>query len=156
MALDPTSREANIRDSVKKFFVDGLPGQNLTFDKGLAQPKITGQNQSVDRWYGVDFGDLNIETMSMFIVFVYVCTRQDWEGFKLAQQRDRMFEILTDHSGTYTDNMARIPFYRSYENDPWVNIGGMVIQDIIESGSMEAPDETKFKTLTVTIRFASR
>jgi len=94
--------------------------------------------------------------MSTFLVRVSVCTRQDNEGFKLAQRRDDVFELLTDDTGTYPDNMARIVFYRSYPTKAWVVIGGMVIQNINESGQMEAADETKYKMLTVTIRFASR
>ena len=156
MSLDPTSREANIRDSVKKFFVDGLTGKTVTFDKGLNVPRLSGQPMTVTEWVNVDFGDLDIQHMSTFLVRVFVCTRQDNEGFKLAQRRDDVFELLTDDTGTYPDNMARIIFYRSFPTKAWVVIGGMVIQNINESGQMEAADETKYKMLTVTIRFASR
>jgi len=156
MSLDPTSREANVRDSVKKFFVDGLPGKVITFDKGINVPKISGQPMTVAEWINIDFGDLKIEHMSTFLVRVFVCTRQDHEGFKLAQRRDDVFELLTDDTGTYPDNMARIVFYRSYSSKAWVVIGGMLIQDINESSQLEASDETKYKMLTVTIRFASR
>ena len=159
MALDPTSREANIRDSCKKFYVDNFEttsGLVVTFDKGLNFPRLSGQPMTVNKWVNIDFGSLDTSAMSLFLNQIYCCARQDREGFKLAQLRDTVMGYLTDSGGLYTDNMARIPFYRSYENQAWTSLGGMVIQEIAESGQMDAPDETKYKVLTVTIRFASK
>ena len=156
MALDPTAREANVRDSLKKFFVDSLKtagGHPVTFDVSLATPNIQGT--AVDKWYAIGFGSLAMATLSSFIVNIYCCTRQDTEGFKLAQLRDAAYDYLIDTD--QTDGMKRIAFYRSRASGSWTLLdGGIVVQEIIESGQMEAPDETKYKILTVLMRFASK
>lgn len=45
MALDPTARLANVKDSIKKYFVDNIArtsGKKLTFDKALSVSRIQG------------------------------------------------------------------------------------------------------------------
>ena len=82
MALDPTSREANFRDSLKKYFVDNLEtteGINLTFDKALSAPNIQGK--LVHTWVTVLFDGIQIGTMSEIGVRLFCCTRGDNEGF---------------------------------------------------------------------------
>lgn len=156
MALDPTAREANIRDSLKKFFVDSLEtaeGHKVTFDVSLATPNIQGED--VDKWYAIGFGSLDMETLSSFTINIFCCTRRDSEGFKLAQLRDTVYSYLIDTD--QSDGMKRVAFYRSRASGSWTLLdGGMVVQDIMESGQMEAPDETKYKILTVRMRFASK
>ena len=156
MALDPTAREANVRDSLKKFFVDSLEtteSHEVTFDVSLATPNIQGED--VDKWYAIGFGLLGMETLSSYTVSIYCCTRKDPEGFKLAQLRDTAYSYLIDTD--QTDGMKRIAFYRSRASGSWTLLdGGIVVQEIIESGQMEAPDETKYKILTVLVRFASK
>jgi len=155
MALDATSRLANFRDSIKKFFVDNLKTTNgipLTFDKGLSQPDI--KNRSTKRWVAIHWGQVNFDTMSEGQIDVICCTRQDNEGFSLAQLHDTVMGYLTDSSGT--DGARRITFYQSSRDEAWTDKGGIIIQDIIASSQMEAPDETKFIVLTCILRFASK
>ena len=152
MALDATSREANIWDSVKKFFVDNLTAYPVTFDKSLSAPETAGR--TIDRWYSVVMGAAEFGDMSDIILDIFVCSRQDNEWFRNAQMRDTLFELLTDP--TKTDTMKRIPFYQSHPTDPWVAIGGILITDIIESPRMEAADETKYKILHIRLRTAPK
>ena len=66
MALDPTARESNIRDSIKKYFVDNVArGESieLTFDRGLTEPKLTGQ-RSISRWVSINFEWLDMDTLA--------------------------------------------------------------------------------------------
>ena len=148
MALDPTAREANVRDSLKKFFRDGI-GQTytLSFDKGLATPRIQGQPSEVDRWVNIAIGTVNLSIPSEIWVRMFLCTRKDAEGFRLAQLRDNVVGDLIDT--TQTDGMKRITLYRSYENQAWVSIGHLRVLEIIESGNFDAPDETKYKIIDV-------
>ena len=154
MALDSTAREANYRDSVKKFFVDNLKvteGLYLTFDKSLATPNVRGR--AVDRWIAVVFGSMSRSTLSDSFFEVRCCTRQDNEGFKLAQLCDKVVGYLTSsNSGVY----AAIPFYQSHAVNPWTLIGGIVVHSVQESGEYETEDETKVKLLNVRTRFASK
>lgn len=155
--LDATAKKANVKDSLKKYFVDNLEtteGLNLTFDKYLSTPKVQGHE--VDRWVGLRFGSTEMSVMGHQMLDIYNCTRSDAEGFKLAQQRDKIFKYLTDSS--QTDGMARIPFYRSRADGNWTLLaGGFVVQKpVIESDEIDADDGTKFQILTVTLRFSSK
>jgi len=154
MALDPTARLANFRDSIKKFFVDNLKttsGIPLTFDRGLATPPV--RDRALKRWVAIQFGSVDFDSMSKGFIDVYCCTRKDNEGFRLAQLHDTVMGYLTDSTGT--DGARRITFYQSHKTNDWTNIGGILIQSITPSSQMEAPDETKFIILTCTLKFAS-
>lgn len=158
MTLDPTSRESNIRDSLKKFFVDNIQTTEkipMLFDKTISVPKLTGTPSPVDRWVNINFGNLDIDTMSSHNIEVFVCQRKDPDGFKATQLRDTVVGYLTDTSTT--DGMKRIPFYQSFPSPTaWVLLGAMIVQGINESQWLDADDETKFKVITVTLRFASK
>jgi len=158
MTLDATARQANILDSIKRYFVDTYEtGSNIpvTFDKGLSEPDLQGV--AVHKWISVNMGDMSISLLSDILLMVYCCTRQDNEGFKLAQLRDTVFEGLSVDTATAADNYKRIPFYKSAPNlANWTLLGALVVQDIIESKNLEAPDETKYKILTVRLRTPSK
>lgn len=156
MALDPTAREANYRDSIKKYIVDNLwtiERIPVSFDSSLAQPRVPN-NIELKKWLNVLFGDLYRDDMSRANLEIRCCTRQDNEGFILAQLTDKVIGYFTTTEGT---GLKAITFYRSYEAPTaWEVIGGIVVQDIIESGEFRAEDETKFKVLNIVLRFASK
>lgn len=157
MALDPTSREANVRDSVKKFFVDNLyrvEGVELTFDIGLTTPKIQGQNLDLDRWVAIQFGGIASDTMSAVELEIFCCSRNDPEGFKLAQLRDKVVGYLTD--GAKPDGLRRITLYRSYADQPWESIGTMVVLLDADSPQLIGPDGTKFKEVPCRLVWGSK
>ena len=151
MALDATAREANIWDSIKKYFIDNL-SYALTFDKALSAPALRGA--TVDRWVAFALNDMGIGDMSTIMLDIYVCSRQDNEWHKLSQVRDTVYELLIDTDKT--DTMRRIPFYQSHATDAWVLIGSLMIDEITESARMEAEDETKFRIIHVRLRTASK
>jgi len=154
--LDSTAKEANVRDSIKKFFTDSLAtaeGLSLTFDRYLATPSIQGH--ATDRWVSINFGDMSMSYLSALDLQIFCCTRADSEGFKLAQLRDKVYKYLVDSA--QTDGMARFSFYRSRADGAWTLLdGGFVVQDVMESRQMESDDGTKFKVLTARLRFASK
>lgn len=151
MSLDSTAREANIWDSIKKYFVDNLT-YPLTFDKALSTPDLQGK--TVDRWVSFSLGDMELGYMSNIMLDVYCCTRQDNEWFKLSQVRDTVYELLIDV--TKTDTMRRIPFYASHAVNDWTLIGTLLIDEITESPRMEVEDETKFKIIHCRLRTSSK
>jgi len=159
MTLDATAREANIRDSLKKYFIDTFEtakGIIVTFDKGLSNPDLQ-PGSTVHRWISVNQGPIEIKDLSDIFVYVYCCTRQDNEGFKLAQLVDTVMEGLSVDPATATTSLKRITFYRSLPApDAWVPIGALVVQSIDSSMNLEAPDETKYKILNVRLRTASK
>ena len=156
MALDPTARTTNIKDSIQKYFVDNVWRTSkipLTFDKALSAPVLQGQD-AVNRWVGVRMDDLSLEVLSSQVLSIYCCARKDKEGFIMAQVVDTVMGYLTDT--TQTDGFARIPFYRSYETQPWTLLGALLVVDVDISSELEAPDKTKFRILTVRLRFPAK
>lgn len=155
MALDPTAREANVRDSIKKYFVDSLSSQyHLMFDKGMSSPNVQGTPSQVDRWISINFGMMDRGTLSEHYLTIYCCTRKDNEGFKLAQLSDTVMGYLSDDTATH--GMRTITLYRSYEAQAWVTIGGLVVQEVLESQQFVTDDETKYKILNVRLRWGSK
>lgn len=156
MALDPTARETNFKDSVKKYIVDNMWTTEkvpVSFDPALANPKVPN-NAELRTWLNVRFGDFYRDDLSRANVEIRCCTRQDNEGYKLAQLTDKVLGYFTT---TEDDGIKRITFYRSYPSPtPWEVIGGIVVQDVIESGVYKAEDETNYKIINLVLRFASR
>lgn len=148
MSLHATAREANVRDSFKKYFIDGIEttdGVPVSFDKTLNHPDL--EDKSIDKWVNIRFGDMNFGTMSDIMVEIYCCTRKDNEGFKLAQLRDTVFNYLSDD--TSTDGYVRVPFYASSPTVAWTSLGAILIIEVIESAELEVDDGTKYKILTL-------
>lgn len=158
MSIDSTARESNIRDSVKKYFVDGLvtgKGIQVTFDKYLSTPKIQGLPAEVDKWVSIMFGEMVIDSLSYIYIDIVCCSKQDSEGFKLAQVRDSVMDLLVNSDGEST-SMISIPLYRSRRDGAWTLIGHMGITNIRETGSDEAPDGVKFKVITIALRWGAK
>lgn len=152
MSLDATAREANIWDSVKKFFVDNLTAYPVTFDKSLSAPATS--TGVIDRWYSITMGAVKLMDMSDVLLDIFICSRQDNEWHKNAQMKDTLYELITDPDKT--DTMKRIPFYQSHPTNPWTLLGAILIAEITESPRMEAADETKYKILHCRLRTASK
>lgn len=150
MSLDETAKEVNLRGSVKKYFVDEVyPSYELTFDNALNVPKIQGI--AIKQWVTVLFGESEVDHLGYYVLDIYLCTRQDPEGYNLSVLADFMRNKLTDSSGS--DGAKRIDLYNV---GSWTKIGGLVVQEIIESQEMDAPDMTKFKVFTCRLRWAAK
>ena len=157
MALDPTARSSNLRDSIKRYFVDNLvttEGLKLSFDKSMARPQIQGQPVEVEKWVVVNFGYIDMGYLSEHQIDVICCSRKDNEGFKLAQLRDTVMAYLTDT--TQTDGMRRITLYRSFASQAWTILGGILVTEVVESPQNDAEDETKFVVMTCTLKWAAK
>lgn len=155
MTLDATMREANLRDSVKKYFVDNLvtgQGVQITFDRGLSSPVVQGTE--VDRWISFNFGEMYPDQLYSQAMTIFCCTKKDAEGFKLAQLRDKLMDYLFDT--TMPDGNARIIFYRSSASEAWTVIGGIVILLDLESAQMLAEDGTKFKAIDIRLKWGAK
>jgi hypothetical protein len=155
MTLDPTAREANLRDSLKKFFIENLSrteGIPIIFDRFLESPKLQGKE--VDRWVGIDLGETEMDILSEQEIEIYVCTRKDPENFRLSQLRDTVMDYLTPSSNDVC--YKTIPFYRSHPTNAWTVIGGLLITRTNQSKDLVAEDQTKFKIIYVQMKFASK
>lgn len=153
--LDSTARESNIRDSIKKYFVDNINRTEkleLLFDKFLTTPKIQGIE--ADKWVAVMIGDIILDTLSDVTIEIYCCTKKDSEGFKLAQVRDKVMSYLIDTD--QTDCAARITLYRSSATEVWTSVGSLIVRVDSESRQMDAEDNSKFKVITARLIWAAK
>lgn len=155
MALDATSRESNVKDSLKKFFVDNLfttEGIHLTFDRSLTPPVVQGHE--VEKWISIWFGAVDTTSSMAEMTFdVYCCTRKDKEGYKLSQLRDKVHGYLEDSA--MEDNTKRIDFYRSRDG-AWTLIGKLLVVRKTDGRDFIAPDETKVKQITVMVKWGAK
>ncbi len=156
MSLDATARETNFRDSVRYYLINSIKtteGIDVTFDTSLKKPDFT--DKKVVRWVAVKWGPFEMDTMSTAIVEIKPSTRQDNDSWRLTNLRDIVMGYLID---TVNGMGKKIPFYQSAPGGVgnWTRIGGIVVQDVIESLENTAEDGTKFKTLTTRMRFASK
>ena len=152
MTLDSTSRESNAKDSFKKHLVDSIKGNEgveVNFDKGLNVPNIQGT--AVNRWVAVQWGQLLPGKLTTLHAAIYVCTRNDPEGYRRSQLRDKVVGYLTDPN----EEFRRITHYKSNDT-PWTRIGTMMVYCDPESGDMEADDGTKFKIIPIRLRWAAK
>jgi len=151
--MNPLAKESNVGSSLKKYFVDALGSDNVTFDVSLASPDIRKQGAgSIKQWYNVSFGPFGREALADYSFEIFCLSRQDSEGIKLIQMSDTLIALLFDSSKT--DGMRRIPYYDA-SSLPWSLIGAMVVQEISE-GFTPKPlpsDETKLKIYSVRLRW---
>lgn len=151
--MNALSKEANVKSSLKKYFVDAL-GTAVTFDTSLASPDLRVQGASaVKQWYNIDFGEFGRQSLNEYLFDVYCLSRQDPEGVELAIMTDSMMDLLVDSSKT--DGMKRIPLY-DVSQDPWELLASMVVQDVWDARILDAiEDETKIKILSVRLRWGA-
>ena len=155
MTLDATSRESNVWDSIRKFFVDNLvrggPNIPIGFDIGLASPKIAG-NEVVEKWVNIESGTMYSDTVSEYSFNVICCTRKDNAGFKLTQLRDTLMGYLKP-----SDGQGIIPLYQSRQGGEWgASIAGMLIYVGQESERLTASNEIKFKVVPITLKWGAK
>jgi hypothetical protein len=153
MALDETAKLANVKRSLRKFFVDNLvttESKTLVFDRWMATPNILNLSSDVNDWYSINFGNVVMSQMSFMEVSIFCCTQKDNSGVKLTELRDLLFGYLRDDS--QNDGIRRVSFIDASDNV----LGGLMIVDIIESGDMEGAEGTKYYSLSCQIRFSSK
>lgn len=153
MSLDATAREANFIDSLKKFCVDNLyttAGIEITFDTTLTIPKVAG-SKNVVKWIAIGIGPILTGTICECLVRFYCCSKNDKEGFVLAQLRDNLMTYLTD--STANDGTRRIPLYQSQN---WTQVGSIIIYPGNESERFTLEDLTKVKIVEATLKWGAK
>ena len=151
--MNPLSKESNVRASLKKYFVDAL-GSSVTFDTTLASPDTRTQGTTaIKQWYNIDFKDFSRDALALYNFDIYILSRQDAEGVKLAECVDTIMDLLVDSN--ITDGMRRIDLFDVSE-EPWSLIGGMVVQEIWDDPVyFPLEDETKMKVFAVKMRWGA-
>jgi hypothetical protein len=151
MSLDASKRLSNLKDSVKKWFVDEFKEAQaipVLFDRTISTPDIPN-SKTINRWVVVNLGGMIPDTMARMTIDVFCCTRSDSEGYMLAQLVDNVVDKLD--TADY-----RITLYRSRETGSWTEIGKLLVTDIEYTGEGVAPDKTKFYLLVLTVRWGTK
>lgn len=152
MALDASARQANVVDSVRKFFIDNVKrnsGIPLGFDVDIPDPKIQG-NTTRDKWVIVNFGQFVPATVSLQMITIACCARNDTSGFKVIQLRDTVMSYLFPNG-----IRATIDLYQSSQNEAWVKVGGMLTSVINESAILKDTSEVKYKIIDVDLKWGA-
>ena len=141
--MDATLKEVNLKKSIKKFFVDGLPGRELNFDKILTPDIVSSETI---QWVSVLLEGGNLDTVSEMTMSVYLFTRKDKEGFDLSAFSDEVIENLL-YDGTMDLFNTAVT--------PWAKIGGVDLH-ILDNTSGDAPDNTKMKSIQVLLKWTAK
>lgn len=152
MALNALAREENVKRSIKKYFVDLLGNDIVMFDKSLSHPDVRTDKTRV-KWVIFQFGPYSRSVMSDYTLTISCMTRKDPEGVELSKLCDQVMDLLVDRA--ISDGMARIPLYDT-SIVPWIKIGGMTVQETLDSLPFEAPgDETKARIMAARLRWGA-
>ena len=155
MALDPTARESNVLDSIKKYFYDNLKTtENLKifFNRIFAAPvNITDVKE--DKFVSIGLHNIDLGNLASAVLKIHLFAKKDYEGFKLTQLRDTVMGYLIDESTT--DGLGRIDLYKSDPIVPWTLLGGMTVQVVFESEHETLSDGTKLKYIIANLKWGS-
>ncbi len=136
MALDPTLKESNIWSSVKKFFIDNITSAPVYFDR------IITSSESSNQWINVLLEELSPAHVSVASMPVYIFSKEDKEGDKLAKLRDNILELLTQDA---------IDLY----DDEWNKVGGLFIVIEGQSRRFYTENNSKMQYINTTLKWAS-
>ncbi len=152
MALDATAKRNNIKMSVKKYLIDNFETslqKTIFFDLGFSMPKLDALNE----WISISFGSMSRQGLSYFNVDIILATRRDLEGDDLTALADLAFEVMTD--ADQADGVRRIVLY-DVAADPWVQVGMLIVTDIMDSGDMVSSDKTNYQILSCRLKWVSK
>lgn len=152
MPLDASARQANIMDSVRKFFIDNVKrnsGIPLGFDTTIADPDIL-RNTTRDRWVIVNFGTFVPGTVCLQLLSIVCAAKHDQQNFKVAQVRDTIVSYLNPNG-----MLGTIDLYQSSQSEAWTKIGGVLVKIVSESGFLLASNDIKYKTIDVDLKWGA-
>ena len=142
--MDITLKEVNLKQSIKKFFVDGLPSQNLNFDAILSPDLVSSDTV---QWMSILLEGGNLGTVSEVQMSLFLFTRNDKEGDDLSAFGDDVIGLIYDHGNFDLYNTSVTP---------WVKIGGVNIHIQNQSNMDSTPDGTKMKYIQTLLKWTAK
>ena len=154
MSLDPTTKEVDFKNSIKKYFIDNLETTESLkiFFEGLNETPLDSSGNKYDKWVIIVFGSRDLGTVSEQQVSLDIYTRNDKEGDELAALSDTVMGYLIDD--TVPDGMIRIPFYNT--TGVWSLVGGIMPFLQASLGRMEGEDKTLFKSINLLCKWGGK
>lgn len=142
-ALDPSTKEVNIRASILKYFVDTLEdieGEDLIIDADIEMVR------NRKKWIHLNYLNRNEGNKIIYNLFLAPATREDDEGYKLAALEDLIDKYIYDSDG---GNRA-ISFYDISTLPNLTEIGKIHLRQGSRSPVITAADDrTKFRIIRV-------
>lgn len=142
--MDATLKEVNLKRSLKKFFVDGLPSRTPNFDK-IQMPEAT--DPSITSWMSILLEGGNLDTVSEVTMTIFLFTRKDKDGMDLSAFGDEIVELIHDPGGF-------ILYDTSVQ--PWTEKGGVQIHIVDQANSDSTPDGTKMKWIQTLLKWTAK
>lgn len=152
--LHPTLSNACLKYSIKKYFLDHVQTALSTvvhFDGNIVEPYLN--DKTIKKWATVlvGNGDKNLFTLSESIVQIYLCTREDNEGYELSKFDDVITSLFMGKHDTVVTPFMAIPLYDSAH----AKAGCLSIKNISDGIEGMTSDGTYYKIMTITLRYAS-
>jgi hypothetical protein len=158
MALRAVDSVSNVWKSLKKYFVDTLyNGESieLNFDKAYYKTLVDDANK-VKEWITLALDRIAIPGNIQQAAFrIYLHVREDVEQEELYALTDKVKGYLYDYN--MDDGLLRIPLFDTLgkvDSTEWVEAGSMILYVVGESEIYYADDGTKFRWITVLVKWA--
>lgn len=155
MMIDPVSKETNIKNSIKKYFLDSLETLESIplFFESLSETPSDSNGEKLTQWIIILFGRGDFGNVSEKQISIGVYTRNDSEGDDLSILCDIVMGYLMNEDST--NGLSTIPFYDT-SPDPWVVVGGMIPFLQPSLGEMQGDDFTKFKEINILCKWGGK
>jgi len=152
--IHPTLSKACLKYSIKKYFLDHVQTALSTvvhFDGNIVLPYLN--DKTIKKWATVLIGnvDSSLFTLSEAIIQIYLCTREDNEGYELSKFNDVLMSLFVGKHDTVTTPFMAIPLYDSNR----LKVGCFLINTISDGPEGMTSDGTYYKMMTLTLRYAS-
>ncbi len=147
MALHPTRKISNFKNSLKKWIIDHKTFE-VFFDISTDIPKDATDVELL-RWVNVILGDQpgTGDLIEQF-VRVYLYTHKDYERDALGLLHDEVMDVFTDVDGS----LISFPLYDTVAL-PWIQIGGVAVYESFTSDESEIFSGVKYKFINLMCRW---
>lgn len=153
--LSPETRVSDFENSVKKYFIDNLQTTEnipLFFD-WMDDIPVDSNGVKLLSWIIISFGYVQLGTVAECSVNVHIFTRNDFESQNLNILMDKVNSYIINEDAV--NGLHTIPYYNTISL-PWVVNGGIIpfIRNIYGVESLK--DNTKMRTILLTMRWGSK
>jgi len=154
MALSPTTKESDFKNSIKKYFLDNLETTESlkVFFEELEEVPLDVSGNPYNKWVIIVFGRRDLGAVSAQQISIDMYTREDREGDDLAALSDTIMNYIIDENST--NGLVSIPFYDT--SGTWAQVGGIIPYLQPSLGSMESEDGVQFKAINLLCKWGGK
>jgi len=155
--IHPTLSKSCLKYSIKKYFIDALQtglGIVVHFDGNIVEPYLN--DKTIKKWATILTGNVetSLFTLSESVLQIFLCTREDKEGYELSKFDDLITSLLVGKHDTIVTPFMAIPLYDSnITGRP--KVGCVSLKNVSSGADGITSDGTYYKIMTLTLRYAS-